>query len=182
MCATVGFAATVGHWVDEERYVAAEWFPGAARARAAKAAGKPLFASAPSFFVGMTTAPAADVRQLLEALGGRIVASPEQATICLGHPTQRTRRHTSLPGATTIEVPEQWLYGAWSSTRSAAAAAAPSAALMPGPRPGRVVSTRSYRRLYCPVQRLARGDLRQAAAGRPHLQGHQPTVLVGACP
>lgn len=109
-------AVSTGHWVDEERYLAAEWFPGVERARAAKSAGKPLFASAPSFFVGMTTASATDVHQLLETLGGRIVASPEQATICLGHPTQRTRRHLFLPGATTIEVPEQWLYGAWPHT------------------------------------------------------------------
>ena len=97
--------------MDEAPYQATEWFAGAADAHAARTADRILFRSHPTFFIGTTAAPADHVRHLITQLGGRIVNTPELATICLGQPTQRSRRHTSLPGTTTVEVPESWLYG-----------------------------------------------------------------------
>jgi hypothetical protein len=149
--------------VDEARYQATEWFPGAAEAHAAHTAGRTLFRSDPTFYLGLTAAPADDVRRLITLLGGRVVASPEQATICLGQPTQRSRRHVALPGTTTVEVPETWLYGA-----------DPSSGRGTGP----AILTRPPARLCDTVPRPARGAVRQGQAQQWACnQGHQPAVL-----
>lgn len=75
-------SAKCGRWLDPAPFEAAQWFPGAARARQCIARGDPpLFCGRRFWIQGETHTPAFNLREIVECLGGAVVRDSRAADV-----------------------------------------------------------------------------------------------------